>query len=138
MLKVLLFSLFFNISASETLSLNLPAYTDNKDYTLTAKNHRATLINFWASWCTSCIQEIPELEALKKKYKNVEFLAVNAGDSKRKIKKFLKKTGFSYKILMDKNKKFSKSLGILNLPRTLIINSKREVIYSKSKPPKKI
>ena len=115
---------------------SLPVYGEKGEFSY--KPGKKTLINFWASWCTSCIQEIPELEALKKAHPEMEFLAVNAGDNKRKIKKFLSKTGFSYKVLMDKSKSFSKGLGVLNLPQTFVIDEKGKVIYHENVPPKKL
>ena len=115
---------------------SLPLYSEKGDYSY--KSGQKVLINFWASWCTSCIQEIPDLEELKKSNPNVTFLAINAGESKRKIKKFLNKNKFSYKILMDKNKFFSKGLGVLSLPQTILLNERGEVIYHKNIPPKKL
>jgi thiol-disulfide isomerase/thioredoxin len=117
---------------------SLPIYKGAEAYTYPLKKKKTTLVNFWASWCTSCIQEIPELEELKKRFPEVEFLAVNAGDTKKKIKKFLKKTGFSYKTLMDKDKSFSKGLGVLSLPITMVIDKEGKIIYHSTKPPKSI
>lgn len=137
MTKILLLLIIsFNIQAEKLSAFELPIYKKEMKYQYSAKTK--TLINFWASWCTSCIQEIPELEALKKENPKVEFLAVNAGDSPSKIKKFLKKTKFSYTVLMDKSKKFSKELGVLSLPITMVISKKGEVLYRSSKPPKNL
>lgn len=135
MSKVFLaFLLMLSLNAKELESFSLPIYEGEESFTY--KPGKKTLINFWASWCTSCIQEIPDLEALKKKYPNVEFLAVNAGDSKRKIKKFLKKTGFSYKVLMDKSKSFTKGIDVLSLPQTMVVDEKGFITYHENTPPK--
>ncbi len=130
---ILLFFLACPSFGADLKPFSLPVYNEKKSFQYSPG--KKTLINFWASWCTSCIQEIPELEALKKKFPKAEFLAVNAGDSKRKIKKFLKKTGFSYRVLMDKSKEFSKGLGILNLPQTMVVDEKGNITYHKNKPP---
>lgn len=137
-MKTIILLLTFSLSsfAMELSPFELPVYKEKK--TFSYQPGKKTLINFWASWCTSCIKEIPELEALKKKYPQAEFLAVNAGDSKKKIKKFLKKTGFSYKVLMDKSKSFSKGLGVLNLPQTFVVDEKGVVIYHDTMPPKEL
>ncbi len=97
---------------------------------------KKTLINFWATWCTSCIKELDELEALKKKYPSYDFVAISAGDTKKKIKRFLKKHPWSYRVLMDKDKSISKSLGVLNLPQTWVIDEKGEILYKDPTPPK--
>lgn len=115
-------------------SFHLPFYSEKGEYNFPSK--KKVVINFWATWCTSCIKELPLLEELKRKNPEVEFLAINAGDSKVKIKKFLKKNPFSYQVLMDKDKSFSKSLGILSLPQTLVVDKTGKVLYHSDKPPK--
>ncbi|MEC7276934.1 MAG: TlpA disulfide reductase family protein [Bdellovibrionota bacterium] len=130
-MKALIFSLFmFTPSVFATTKLNLAP--------LGHKVERKTVVNFWATWCTACIQEIAELEALKKKYPKVDFVAVNAGESKKKIARFVKKHGFTYKILRDKDKSFSKGIGVLSLPQTFVVDETGKVLYHESTPPKKI
>ncbi|MCR9206260.1 MAG: TlpA family protein disulfide reductase, partial [Halobacteriovoraceae bacterium] len=107
-------------------------------YTSASKEKKKVVINFWASWCTSCAQEVPLLESLQKQNPDVVFLAINAGDSKRKIKKFLKKYGFTWRVLMDKSKTFSKGLGVVSLPKTMVIDSKGKIIYEESVPPQSL
>ncbi|MCF8059324.1 MAG: TlpA family protein disulfide reductase [Bacteriovoracaceae bacterium] len=124
--------------AKELKNFSLPIYKEEKTFSFPLKSKRKLVINFWATWCTSCIQEIPLLEKLKKDYPKVEFVAVSAGDTPKKISKFLKKHGFSYKILMDKDKSFSKGMGILNLPQTLVIDESGNIIYQKDVPPTKL
>lgn len=130
-----LFFLLTPLCFSKTLkSFSLPSYLDQNEY----RYHygKKTVINFWATWCISCIKEIPVLEKLKRENSGVEFLAINAGDSRKKIKKFLKKTGFSYRILMDGSKDFSKGLNIFSLPQTIVVDRNGVIIYHKNIPPK--
>lgn len=102
-------------------------------------NGKKLVVNFWASWCTACINELAELEELKKKYSDeYEFVAINAGEKNIKIKKFMKRYKFSYKILQDKNRDYSKSIGVEELPRTLVIDEKGTITYSGTRPPKKL
>lgn len=128
--------LSFNICSKSLESFTLPIYDKEDSFTYT--EGKKTLINFWASWCTGCIQEIPILEELKNKNPDVSFIAINAGDSKKKIKKFLKKTGFTYKVLMDKSKKVSKEMGILSLPQTIVVDEKGKIIFHENVPPKSL
>lgn len=104
----------------------------------TVLGKKKIVINFWASWCTSCIQELPELRELKEKYPNAEFLGINAGERKNIIKKFLKKYNFPYMILLDKDRALSKSLGVKDLPRTFVIDKSGKIIFDDIRPPKKI
>lgn len=125
----------FSLQAKEVKDFKLPIYPKG-DFSYSP--NKKVVMNFWASWCTSCAQEVPLLEKLKKDNPDVVFLAVNAGDSKRKIKKFLEKYGFSWTVLMDKSKEFSKGLGVVSLPKTMVLDSKGKVTYEDSVPPQSL
>ncbi len=140
-MKILFLAFFLSYSAlaAQIQELNLPEYKTNKQVDLKKEyKGKKIVINFWASWCTACIKELPELEELKSKNSDVVFLAVNAGESLKKIKKFFRKYSFSYRILLDKNKVFSKSIGVLELPQTWVIDSNLKVVYKSDIPPKKL
>ena len=136
---VLLF-LLPNSHSSEIKNFGLPVYKSDKKFQLkkALQKHEKVLINFWASWCTGCIQELPKLEELKKKYKKVLFVAINAGESGKKIEKFIKTYNFSYLILEDKDRAISKSLDIKSLPQTLLVDKNRKILFRGNRPPKKI
>lgn len=141
---IVLLCLFGQIQAAETSGgskikeINLPIYNSDQQFKFNGKGKGKILINFWASWCTSCIQELPILEKLKIDHPKVTFIAINAGESEGKIKKFLKKNTFTYKVLMDKDKSFSKGLGVLSLPQTFVIDASGNVLYHGEVPPKDI
>ena len=122
----------FRIPKSDLLSLEgekVSIYDLNK-------SGEVLFINFWAEWCSSCKKEIPELNQIAKKYsrKGVSFLGINAGDKDRKLKRFLKKYPFDFKILKDSNKQFSKGFGVTSLPQTFIIKEGK-IIFHKFTPP---
>lgn len=139
-----LFILFvFNLNSySDVLEpFSLPIYSSKEQKTYRfpeSMRSKKLVINFWAEWCTSCIQELPELEKLKEDNPDVEFIAINAGDSLKKLKRFFKKYKFSYLILQDKDRSFSKSVGVRELPRTLLVDKKGKILYSGNRPPKKL
>ncbi len=135
---IIIFSLIVlpsNLLAEKIKPFTLKNYA-NEDVFDISKIKKKTVLNFWATWCTSCIKEIDELEALKKSYPQYNFIAVSAGDSKKEIKRFLKKNPWTYQILMDSDKTISKGLGVLNLPQTWVIDEKGEVVYKETTPPK--
>ncbi len=134
---IVLFLLISNALAFSNLELK--RYDNKELFKLTSEaKGRKVLLNFWASWCTSCIEEIPELEKLKKDHPSALFIGINAGENKKKIKKFLKKYKFSYLILEDRDKSYSKGNGIVSLPQTIVLDEKLKVIYHGHKPPKDI
>ena len=134
-MKILFFLFAINLSAKTLPSFSLPDYQTGKVVSLPKQK---TVINFWASWCTSCIQELPELHALKEKNPNAIFIAINSGEKKKKIKKFLKRHKFNYMILEDPTKSVAGQYGIESLPRTLVIKKNKKISFSGDRPPKSL
>lgn len=128
------------LMAADIQDFNLPVFNSDKEFSLKeARKEKLIVLNFWASWCTACIKEIPELEELKKKYSNkADFYAVNAGDKESYVKRFVKKHNFTYTVLWDKDKSLSKKLDILELPRTIVVNQQGKTIYDSNRPPKEL
>lgn len=129
----------FNAQAEKLTNFTLSDFKTNLTYNLQEQTKgKKTLINFWASWCTSCAKEIPQLEELKKKYKDANFIAINAGETSNLINKFIKKYQFSYTILTDPNRTISKSLGINALPVTIVIDQDMNILFKDIVPPKEL
>lgn len=142
-MKILLFLAFlisFSAHAEKMKDFSLPVYKQNEKFVLSEHlKGKKVLINFWATWCTSCIHEIPLLEALKVKYgDSVTFVAVNAGEKSNLIEKFFKKYKFSYLHLKDEDRNFSKSINVDSLPVTIVVDKDMNVIYRDVVPPKEI
>jgi len=96
------------------------------------------VINFWARWCTSCEEEVPELAALKKLpgADKALFIGMNVGDSQAKAAKFAARFKYPYLVVLDKDKAVTKKYGVLGLPVTMIISRDRKVVYRGSRPPR--
>lgn len=95
------------------------------------------VINFWASWCDSCEEEIPKLTTLRSTAPaDTVFLGINAGDSHSAAQKFINHTHYNYQILLDAQKSVAKLYGVLGLPQTLVINKSGQIVYRESTPPK--
>jgi thiol-disulfide isomerase/thioredoxin len=131
MVTQLAFSKIITIPKMEIYNLN------EKSVSIEANKDIVVVINFWAEWCTSCIKEIPELNKLVDEFKGkkIRFYAINAGDKRKRIDRFLRKNPFSFQILLDKNKKFSKEMGVTSLPQTYVIKN-NQIIYHGFTPPK--
>jgi len=138
LLSLLTFSKELNITPS---NFYLKEY-NKKDTEVTLDDFKGkkVLINFWASWCVSCVEEVPELNALmtSSKAKNYHFIGLNAGDTKRKIKKFIKRRKFKYRTLIDRDRSVSKQWGVDALPVTVILDEYGKVIFQGIRPPKEL
>lgn len=130
---------FQSINAEELVPFSLKRYGDQKVVTSKDYNDKGLVINFFASWCTACLKEMAELEQLKKTYsQQFHFIAINAGENNKHIDKLLRRHKFSYEILLDPDKIYSKSIGVEKLPHTMVINTKGEIVYSSELPPKEL
>lgn len=129
-----------NANAEKLPDFELGEYQKNEKFILSKKlNGKKVLINFWASWCTSCAHEIPQLEMLKAKYGNdVTFIAINAGEKSNLIERFLKKYKFTYTVLVDEERLYSKKIGINALPVTIVLDKDLNVLYRDVVPPKEL
>jgi peroxiredoxin len=92
---------------------------------------QVVLINFWASWCGPCRQEMPVLEQMYRKYKTAGFtlLGVNVEPKSNDAVGFLKSTPVSFPILFDTQSKVSNLYEVSGMPSTVIVDRKGKVRY---------
>lgn len=107
-----------------------------KKHSLEEYKGKVVVINFWATWCGYCVQELPEFEKVYKEFgsnkKDVVILGVagpktkenpnNVDVEKDKIISFLKKKNVTYPTLMDETGKSFDDYGIKYFPTTYVIN----------------
>ena len=88
------------------------------------------IINFWATWCAPCIEEMPSLNRLQinPNFKNLKIIPINIGrDSIEKSKNFYKKLNINnLKIYFDKDVELANKFLLRGLPTTVFINKKGE------------
>lgn len=131
---VLSMMLVFNVQA---MDMNSPA----PDFTLkslTGENLKLSelrgnvvLLNFWASWCGPCRQEMPLLEKMHNKYKGLGFtvMGVNVEEDSSKAKAMAKKDKLSFPVLFDTQSQVSKAYQVSAMPSTVIIDRDGKVRY---------
>ena len=97
------------------------------------------VLNFWARWCASCEEEVPQLAALMRSpgADKAVFIGVNVGDTAAKAAKFVAKTRYPYLVALDKDKAVAKKYGVLGLPVTVIIDRSGRIVFRGSRPPEK-
>jgi thiol-disulfide isomerase/thioredoxin len=97
---------------------------------------KVLVVNFWASWCPPCVEEMPTLDKLQAEFKSQNVLFVGIGiDSPSNIRQFLDMTPVSYPIVIGglEGSNLSKQMGNAQgaLPYTIIINSQGKSTSSK-------
>jgi peroxiredoxin len=102
--------------------------TDGKKVSLKDFRGKIVFLNFWASWCEPCREEMPAMERLYQEFKNKNFvvLAVSVKDRKQDAIDFAKELKLSYPVALDPEGQVGVLYGAWGLPTTYIIGPKGE------------
>nr|WP_249745386.1 TlpA disulfide reductase family protein [Mesobacillus boroniphilus] len=93
-----------------------------EDVSLKDYRGKKVMLNFWATWCPPCKEEMPAMEKFyKEKSKDVEILAVNL-DPQNKVKAFVKDNEITFPILLDQDGATQQTYSIISIPTTFIID----------------
>ena len=89
------------------------------------------MINFWATWCGPCRQEMPLLDELYSRYQRVGFnlLGVNIDDDSGRAMAMINELGVSFPVLFDSRKEVSKMYNVDAMPVTVIVDREGNVRY---------
>ena len=84
---------------------------------------KVVLVNFWATWCGPCKEEMPSLARLQKQLDPAEFtlLTVTTDLQRQGITHFLSQLGISLPVLFDEDQEVSRSFMVRGLPTTIVI-----------------
>ncbi|MEM9403463.1 MAG: TlpA disulfide reductase family protein [Pseudomonadota bacterium] len=107
------------------------ALKSNSGANIRLSEHRGevVMINFWATWCAPCRQEMPLLEALFSRYERVGFtlLGVNIDDDPRRAMSMAQELGVTFPVLFDSTKDVSKLYEVNAMPVTVILDREGNV-----------
>jgi len=89
------------------------------------------MINFWATWCGPCRQEMPLLDELYSRYNRVGFnlLGVNIDDDSRRAMQMVEELGVNFPVLFDARKEVSELYEVEAMPVTVIVDRSGTVRY---------
>ena len=101
---------------------------DGKKIALKDFRGKLVFLNFWASWCVPCREEMPAMERLYQEFKDKNFvvLAVNVKDRRQDAQAFVKELKLTYPIALDPEGEVGLLYGAWGLPTTYLIGSKGE------------
>jgi peroxiredoxin len=94
---------------------------EGNSWTLKDLRGKVVLVNFWATWCPPCRKEMPDLEALGKRFKDqgLAILAISDEDP-AKVKPFIAEHQFTFPILLDPGRKVNSLFAVEGIPKTFI------------------
>jgi len=80
------------------------------------------VLNFWASWCAPCIEELPSLEDLQRELPQVQIVAVSTDDDATAYERFLKQHSVSLLTVRDAEQRSNRMYGTFRYPETYVID----------------
>lgn len=106
--------------------------TADNGRTITASNFggKLLLLNFWATWCTPCIQELPSLDEFQRQFANsgLVVLGVSADKDEKAYRRFLSRVNVSFLTARDPENKISADYGTFQYPESYLINREGKVV----------
>ncbi|MEW5814549.1 MAG: TlpA disulfide reductase family protein [Spirochaetota bacterium] len=95
-----------------------------KKISLSSLKGKVVLLNFWATWCPPCREEMPSMELLYKKLhkEGLEIVAVDLQEEKKQVQKFAADNGLTFQILLDTTGRVGASYGARSIPTSYIID----------------
>ena len=104
---------------------------DGHNLRLVEQRGQVVLVNFWATWCGPCRQEMPHLNKLYDKYRASGFvlLGVNVDEDPQLAAGIAAKLGLHFPVLLDTDKKVSKLYALETMPSTVLIDRDGRVKY---------
>lgn len=111
--------------------IRLPRYPGD-DETAWPQQGRAALINFWASWCGPCVEEIPSLHRLQAEMQDepLDIITVNIGEDREAIAEFLEQVPMRLPVLMDVTGNTAKRWNIYVYPSSYLVDSDGIIRYA--------
>jgi peroxiredoxin len=108
---------------------------DGKDVKLSQLlDHGPVIVDFWATWCKPCIKGFPALQQITDKYREqgltVLAVSVDSPKSRERVAPFIRSQKYTFEVLYDTEGKVSKKYSAVAIPRTVLINSKGEIVLT--------
>jgi peroxiredoxin len=103
---------------------------DGKTDSLGAHRGSVVVMNFWATWCPPCKEEMPALERLYRedRGRGVVVLGIDQGESADVAGRFAREHDITFPILLDEDQKYASSYVSIGLPTTVIVGRDGHVV----------
>jgi peroxiredoxin len=93
---------------------------------------KVVLVNFWATWCEPCLEEMPSMNKLRASLAGhpFEVLAVNLGESEARIRRFMEQVPLEFPVLLDRDTAAAKAWQARLLPASFVLGPDGSIRYS--------
>lgn len=98
-----------------------------------SKDQKIYVLNFWATWCPPCREEMPDLEKFyRKRQGEVRFYAIDLDESTDKVQGFVKDNGLTFPVLLDQGGEVSSLYKVNAIPTTIVLDKEGTIRLRKS------
>lgn len=96
---------------------------DARQVSMTGLRGKVVVVNFWATWCLECRQEMPILERLHRELasEGLVIVGVNVRETKDAVQRYAKELGLTFPIVLDPEGKINALYGVVGLPATFLV-----------------
>ena len=104
---------------------------EGREHKLADYKGKVVVLNFWATWCDPCREEMPSMQRLQDKLAGKPFaiLAVDYGEGPPRVKDFLKTVPVRFTVLLDRDTSAATAWKVKVLPTTLVIDAEQKVRF---------
>ncbi len=127
---VMIFAAMASSAHAAAPAFTLPA-RDGGNLSLAELKGQVVMINFWATWCGPCRQEMPLLEQIQARYEPLGFtlVGINVEPDSAAAQEWLAKVPVSFPILFDRKNEVAESFGVEGMPSSVFIDRAGNVRY---------
>ena len=121
------------LAGKDAADFKLPML-EGDDFSLSKAKGKVVVLDFWATWCGPCVKSLPGLiEAMSKFPKDdVSFVAVNQGETKDQVKKFLTARQWQMPVGFDADQKVAQKYGVEGIPHTVVIDREGKIAFTQT------
>lgn len=106
--------------------------TNGRMYRLADYRGKPLILNFWATWCPSCLAEMPSLQrahdALARD--GIPVIAINVGEDAEMVVEFVQQMPVQFPLPLDQNSAIARSYPLIGLPTTFVIDAEGRLVFS--------
>ncbi|HMJ74936.1 MAG TPA: redoxin domain-containing protein [Iamia sp.] len=117
------------VLAEDAPDLVLARLGGGDDVRISDYRGQPVVVNFWASWCLACVEEMPDLQRVHESLGDqVAFLGVNVRDAPEAATRMVARTGVTYDLVRDEDGALARALEVTTFPTTFLIDADGTIV----------